>query len=180
MNDVVVEQKNGAIVRRLVGYGRFEGVETAQSLARPYAAARLYLNFFQPSFKLREKRFEGAKIIKRYHAPATPCERALAHPSFEKAINTSCARRTATWIRLHCSHRYGKPKPGWARAWIGARRAAAGRHRRPAVQLRGCDIARNPVAGGRLPRSPVKAGIALARQRRSGRSAEEAVVGPIS
>ena len=81
-----VEQKNGAIVRRLVGYGRFEGVETAQSLARLYAAARLYVNFFQPSFKLREKRREGAKIIKRYHAPATPYERALAHPALDKAI----------------------------------------------------------------------------------------------
>jgi hypothetical protein len=81
-----VEQKNGAVVRRLVGYGRFEGIETARALARLYAAARLYVNFFQPSFKLKEKRREGAKIIKRYHAPATPCERALAHPALAKAI----------------------------------------------------------------------------------------------
>ena len=36
-----VEQKNGAVVRRLVGYGRFEGAETAAVLARLYAAARL-------------------------------------------------------------------------------------------------------------------------------------------
>lgn len=36
-----VEQKNGAVVRRLVGYGRFEGIETAAVLARLYAAARL-------------------------------------------------------------------------------------------------------------------------------------------
>ena len=57
-----VEQKNGAVVRRLVGYGRFEGVEAAQVMARLYAAARLYVNFFQPSFKLKEKRREGAKV----------------------------------------------------------------------------------------------------------------------
>ena len=81
-----VEQKNGAIVRRLVGYGRFEGVEAARALARLYAAARPYVNFFQPSFKLKEKRREGAKIIKSYHAPATPCARALAHPAIDKAI----------------------------------------------------------------------------------------------
>lgn len=56
-----VEQKNGAVVRRLVGYGRFDGIETA----RLYAAARLHVNFFQPSFKLKEKRREGAKVIKR-------------------------------------------------------------------------------------------------------------------
>lgn len=40
-----VEQKNGAVVRRLMGYGRFEGVETARVMARLYAAARLYINF---------------------------------------------------------------------------------------------------------------------------------------
>jgi hypothetical protein len=81
-----VEQKNGAVVRRLVGYGRFEGIETARVLARLYAASRLHVNFFQPSFKLKEKRREGAKVIKRYHAPATPYERALAHPAVPKAV----------------------------------------------------------------------------------------------
>jgi hypothetical protein len=81
-----VEQKNGAVVRRLVGYGRFDGVETAKVLARLYAAARLYVNFFQPSFKLKEKRREGAKVIKRYHAPITPYERAVEHPKLDRAV----------------------------------------------------------------------------------------------
>jgi len=81
-----VEQKNGAVVRRLMGYGRFEGVETARVMGRLYAAARLYVNFFQPSFKLKEKRREGAKVIKRYHAPSTPYERALAHPKVAAAV----------------------------------------------------------------------------------------------
>jgi hypothetical protein len=44
------------------------------------------VNFFQPSFKLKEKRREGAKVIKRYHGPATPYERALAHPQLSNAI----------------------------------------------------------------------------------------------
>ena len=51
-----------------------------------YAAARLCINFFQPSFKLKEKRREGAKMIKRYHAPSTPCDRALAHPTVPAAV----------------------------------------------------------------------------------------------
>ena len=74
-----VEQKNGAVVRRLVGYGRFEGVLAGEALGRLYAAARLHGNLFQPSFKLREKRREGARVIKRYHAPVPPMTRALAH-----------------------------------------------------------------------------------------------------
>ena len=71
-----VEQKTGAVVRRLVGDGRFDGIETATVMARLYAAGRLHVNFFQPSFKLAQKRREGAKVIKRYHPPATPYARA--------------------------------------------------------------------------------------------------------
>jgi hypothetical protein len=81
-----VEQKNGAVVRRLMGYGRLDGAETARVMVRLYAAARLYVNFFQPSFKLKEKRREGAKVIKRYHDPCTPYERALAHPMVAEAV----------------------------------------------------------------------------------------------
>jgi hypothetical protein len=55
-------------------------------MARLYAVARLHVNFFQPSFKLKEKRREGAKVIKRYHQPATPYARALAHPRFPRAV----------------------------------------------------------------------------------------------
>src|SRR5947207_4495341 len=47
-----VEQKNGAVVRRAIGYRRFEGLEAAARLARLYGAMRLVVNFFQPSFKL--------------------------------------------------------------------------------------------------------------------------------
>ena len=67
-----VEQKNGAVVRRLVGYGRLEGVAAAATLARLYSASRLFVNVFQPSFKLAEKTREGARVRKRYHPPETP------------------------------------------------------------------------------------------------------------
>jgi hypothetical protein len=74
-----VEQKNGAIVRRLVGYGRLEGLASAKALARLYAAARLHTNLFQPSFKLKEKKRIGARVIKRYHPPVPPMGRVLVH-----------------------------------------------------------------------------------------------------
>jgi hypothetical protein len=72
-----IEQKNGAVIRRMVGYGRLEGAQTAAVLNKLYTSARLFVNFFQPSFKLLSKAREGAKVIKRYHPPATPCERLL-------------------------------------------------------------------------------------------------------
>jgi hypothetical protein len=73
-----VEQKNGAVVRRMVGYRRFEGLDAAAELARLFAAVRLFVNFFQPSFKLAEKERDGARVRKRYHKPATPYQRLLA------------------------------------------------------------------------------------------------------
>ncbi len=66
-----VEQKNGAIVRRLVGYGRLSGSEATKALARLYASARLYINFFQPSFKLKSKTRDGARVKKLYHSPVS-------------------------------------------------------------------------------------------------------------
>ncbi len=76
-----IEQKNGAVVRRFVGYDRFTGVAAGQCLGRLYQVVRLYVNHFQPSVKLKSKTREGARIKKAYHKPATPCERLLAHPS---------------------------------------------------------------------------------------------------
>ena len=75
-----VEQKNGAVVRRAVGYRRYEGLEAAAALARLYTALRLFVNFFQPSFKLVAKSRDGAKVKKTYLPPATPCQRLLADP----------------------------------------------------------------------------------------------------
>jgi len=72
-----IEQKNGAVVRKLMGYRRFEGLAAARAITRLYAASRLFVNFFQPSFKLAAKHREGAKVSKRYHPPQTPCERLL-------------------------------------------------------------------------------------------------------
>ena len=73
-----VEQKNGAVVRRTVGYRRYEGLEAAAALARLYSSLRLFVNFFQPSFKLAGKARDGTKVKKKYHPPATPYQRLLA------------------------------------------------------------------------------------------------------
>ena len=76
-----IEQKNGAIVRKLLGYRRFEGLAAARAITRLYGASRLFVNFFQPSFKLASKQRDGAKVTKHYHPPQTPCERLLQSDS---------------------------------------------------------------------------------------------------
>jgi hypothetical protein len=90
-----VEQKNGAVVRRIVGYRRFEGLAAAAALAELYVSVRLFVNFFQPSFKLAEKTREGAKVYKRYHPPATPYQRLIADPRASEQVKRQVeAQRT--------------------------------------------------------------------------------------
>jgi hypothetical protein len=73
-----IEQKNGAIVRQLVGYDRFEGERAFRQLSELYGAVRLYVNFFQPSMKLVSKRRDGSKVSRSYDAAQTPLHRLLA------------------------------------------------------------------------------------------------------
>jgi len=81
-----VEQKNGAVVRKLVGYGRLEGLTAAEALSRLYAVARLFVNFFQPSFKLATKTRVGSRVVKSYHAPETPCSRLIGSTHIPEAV----------------------------------------------------------------------------------------------
>lgn len=87
-----VEQKNGAIVRRLVGYGRLSGLSATQTLARLYASSRLYVNFFQPSFKLKSKVRDGARVAKTYHSPSTPYEHLMNSPHMSDSAKAQLAK----------------------------------------------------------------------------------------
>lgn len=73
-----VEQKNGSIVRKFVGYDRFEGIEPCRVLEALYEPLRLYVNFFQPSVKLVSKKREGSRVIKKYDPAQTPYQRVVA------------------------------------------------------------------------------------------------------
>ena len=73
-------------MRRLVGYGRLSGTQATKALSQLYASSRLYINFFQPSFKLKSKTRDGARVHKVYFTPATPCDRLVAHSGVEPAI----------------------------------------------------------------------------------------------
>ena len=72
-----VEQKNGNVVRRLVGYDRYTSKASYQCLERVYNCVRLYMNFFQPTMKLLDKTRNGAKVHKVYETAQTPYQRLL-------------------------------------------------------------------------------------------------------
>jgi len=81
-----VEQKNWSLVRRHIGYGRYEGEAALKLLNDYYALLRLHVNFFLPSAKLIEKQRDGAHVYKRYEKPLTPYKRVLAHASIPDAV----------------------------------------------------------------------------------------------
>jgi hypothetical protein len=76
-----IEQKNYTIVRRYIGYARYD-TEIAQKLMNElYVHLRLYVNFFQPVMKLIQKTRIGSKVRKKYDVPQTPYQRVLTSPS---------------------------------------------------------------------------------------------------
>lgn len=88
-----VEQKNGQIVRRLVGYDRYEGLEAARILAELYEVVRLYVNFFQPSMRLVSKSRLGAKTKRLYDIARTPYERVLEAEEVSRASKARLRRQ---------------------------------------------------------------------------------------
>ena len=81
-----VEQKNYSVIRRTVGYGRYDTMEELVVLNELYDYLRLYINFFQPVRKLIKKERIGSKVIKKYDEAKTPYRRVLASPDIEDEI----------------------------------------------------------------------------------------------
>jgi hypothetical protein len=75
-----VEQKNYSVVRRSVGYGRYDTEAEVTLLNELYGYLRLYTNFFQPVMKLISKTRNGSKVMKKYDTSRTPFQRVLGSP----------------------------------------------------------------------------------------------------
>jgi hypothetical protein len=74
-----VEEKNGSVVRKLLGHHRYEGLRAWHLIAELYKLARTYVNFFQPSVKLESKSRDGAKVSRKYDKAKTPYQRLLRY-----------------------------------------------------------------------------------------------------
>ena len=85
------------MVRRFVGHDRYSGQAAGQTMAHLYGALRLYVNYFQPSFKLVEKTRNGSVVAKRYSRAATPCDRVIQHEAVNPEAKVLLARRRATF-----------------------------------------------------------------------------------
>jgi hypothetical protein len=84
-DNAFVEQKNYSVVRRLVGYDRYDRPQQVKLLNALYERYRLYVNFFMPVTKLIEKQRVGHRVRKIYDTPKTPYQRVLDSPDVSNA-----------------------------------------------------------------------------------------------
>ena len=149
-----IEQKNGSVIRRFTGHDRYSGRIAGQIMVHLYQAVRLYVNYFQPSFKLLEKMRDGAKTIKRYSPPATPCDRLMQDNTITVQIGEeqneyrtgldpvellrSIRRPSLHWQRYpHPSLRKLFPVKAWSCFWPAC--PACGNREKPGPRIRrGC------------------------------------------
>ncbi len=92
-----VEQRNGLLVRRLVGYDRYSARAACTVLQRLYDLLRLQHNFFRPVRKLLHKHRIGSRVHKQYDAAQTPYQRVLAAAALPADRQQALA---APWVAL--------------------------------------------------------------------------------
>ena len=80
-----VEQKNGAVVRRLTGHGRYSTSAAFRQIREVYSLARLQVNFFQPVRRLMGKSREGSRVVRRHDGGTTPYQRMVESGALEGA-----------------------------------------------------------------------------------------------
>ena len=98
-----VEQKNWSVVRRFVGDLRYDTPAQVALLNQLYAVLHLYINFFMPVVKLKEKVRHGNKVTKKYDDPQTPYQRVLASPDVSVKIKANLRAQYASLdvVQLH-------------------------------------------------------------------------------
>lgn len=88
-----IEEKNWTVVRRYLGYERFETLEILSLLNELYKGVWYkYINYFLPSVKLKDKQRIGSKIIKRYDKAKTPLERLLESKEIKNEIKVKLSK----------------------------------------------------------------------------------------
>ena len=80
------------MVRRAVGYARYEGERELELVNELYDRLRLQINFFKPVMKMVAKQRRGSRIWKKYDVPKTPYRRICESPEVAGKIKRHLAR----------------------------------------------------------------------------------------
>lgn len=85
-DNAYVEQKNGHVIRRFLGYSRLDQREVVEFINEMYDLLETYLNHFVPSKKLLEKVRIGSRYKRKYDKAKTAYARVLEHREISQEI----------------------------------------------------------------------------------------------
>lgn len=92
-----VEQKNFSVVRRVIGYARYDTERQLELINQIYSNLRLYINFCLSVMKLIKKERIGSKVRKTYDEAKTPYRRLLESgyltPEQKQKLNDQYAKQ---------------------------------------------------------------------------------------
>ena len=91
-----VEERNGHIVRKYLGYQRLDCKEALEPLNKFFEVLNTYTNHFVASRKTVETVRVGAKYKRTYEKALTPYRRVLAHPKISEEVKTKLRLEHAT------------------------------------------------------------------------------------
>jgi hypothetical protein len=83
-DNAYVEERNGHVIRKYVGYIRLDCREAVKALNNLYAILNTYTNHFISSRKTIETIREGSKYKRTYEKAMTPYQRVLNHPKISE------------------------------------------------------------------------------------------------
>ena len=95
-DNAFIEERNNNVVRKWIGYERYDIEAHVVALNAVYEKLDLYLNHFQAVRRCIRRERVGAKYVRVYDAPQTPHARALAHPKVSKQAKQKLLDEHAT------------------------------------------------------------------------------------
>lgn len=107
-DNAYVEQKNGHVIRRFIGYARLDIKQTVIILNRLYCKLETYLNHFVPSRKCIEKIKIGSKYHRVYDKAQTPYTRLSNYPNIDSKIKQNLQQLHSTLNPLNLKQEIDK------------------------------------------------------------------------
>jgi hypothetical protein len=95
-DNAFIEERNGHIVRKWIGYERFDSMAHVAALNAVYEKLDLYLNHFQAVRRCVKRERVGAQYVRVYDVPQTPYARSLAHKKISKSHKEKLRAQHAT------------------------------------------------------------------------------------
>lgn len=105
-DNMFVEERNGHVVRRYLGYVRYDTPSVVDAMNELYDMLATYLNHFKAVRRSVSKERVGAKYVRRYESHAkTPYQRVLEHANIDDGVKERLRLEHDTLNPLHLKRR---------------------------------------------------------------------------